>query len=443
MKTVSPSPGAYRGMLDTVQARSHEAPAWLVDLRDAAMSRFESLGFPSTQLEEWKYTDVGRVRRSEFELPARTAVTTSWSAIPFSGVPATACMVFVDGRFAPQLSNGIGADPTGPVRLRTLSMALEDSEPAFRDHFTHRVDYHDRAFVALNTALFEDAAVIDVADGARIERPVHVAFVSAPASEPVLVSPRLIVRIGRNAGVRLIESYVGAAGGMYLTNAVTEVSCGEGATLEQLRFQNEAEEGIHIATQRTHLGRDSTFHSTSVSIGGSLVRYDLDVTLGGRGAECRLNGLYLGSGRQHIDNHTFVDHAVAQTFSRELYKGILAGRSRGVFNGAILVRQDAQQVSATQQNRNLLLSDDAVIDTKPELQILANDVKCSHGATIGQLQPDALFYLRTRGLDLAEARRTLTQAFAAEVIDSIGDEHLADACRGPVGEWMSRHAGVR
>ena len=276
-----------------------------------------------------------------------------------------------------------------------------------------------QAFVALNTAFLEDGAVISVAAGRRLDRPVFLIYVSTAGNAPVVTHPRTLILCGAGSEASIVESYLGIDGGAYFCNAVTELVGAEDAIVEHCRIQQETEAGFHVGSLEANLGRGCHLTAHAVSLSGALVRNNVHVVLNGEGAECVLNGLYLADGKQHIDNSTEIEHVKPRARSLELYKGILGGSAHGVFNGKIVVHKDAQKTDARQTNKNLLLSGNAVVNTKPQLEIYADDVKCSHGSTIGQLDGDALFYLRSRGLGVEEARSLLSFAFASDVVGRI------------------------
>ena len=271
--------------------------------------------------------------------------------------------------------------------------------------------------MALNTANFQDGLLIRIAKGAVIEQPIHLLFESSANGKPTVSHPRTLILAGADSHATIVETYQGS-GGAYFTNAVTELVAGDNAVIDHYKLQTESQQAFHVATLQVQVGRGANFRSHSISFGGALVRNDINAVLS-EGCECTLNGLYLVSGEQHIDNHTTIDHAKPHAASHELYKGILDGHSSAVFSGKILVRKDAQKTDAKQTNKNLVLSEEAVINTKPELQIHADDVRCTHGATIGQLDPEAIFYLQSRGIGLAEARNLLIFAFARDIVDRI------------------------
>jgi Fe-S cluster assembly protein SufD len=373
-------------------ALQQRAPAALQELREAAFQRFAELGFPTTHDEEWRFTNVAPIARAGF----RAASADILLAVP-------------EG-----------------VKELSAEEALH--------HLARYAAFDRNAFVALNTAFLNHlapATILQVPRGAVLERPIEITYEvdGDVASEPgqpgvAAVHPRTLVMVGANAQCAIVETYRGK--GKYLTNAVTEIVAGEGAVVEHYRIQQESLSAWHVSTLQAQLGRNANFTAHSISLGGSLVRNDAGAVLS-EGTEATLNGLYIVTGTQHVDNHTTIDHAKPHGTSHELYKGILDGKAGAVFNGRILVRKDAQKTDSKQTNKNLVLSDDAVIDTKPELQILADDVRCTHGATIGQLDAESLFYLQSRGIGRREARELLTYAFAQDVIDRMKVQSVKDA----------------
>ncbi len=325
-------------------------------------------------------------------------------------------LVFVNGHFQAGLSSQ--EFPAG-VTVSTLAAAMDASPELMEAHLGRYAKFTTQAFVALNTAALEDGAFVHLSRSAVVEEPIHLLFLSTPHGGPTVSHPRTLVIAEENSQATLVESYSGTPGAVYFTNAVTEVVAAENAVLDHYKVQRESIKAYHVATMQLHLARSANFASHSVGLGGLLVRNDANAYLGGEGIECTLNGVYLGNDRQLIDNHTEIDHAMPHCNSHEIYKGILDGHSRGVFNGKIFVREDAQKTDAKQTNQTLLLSPTAQIDTKPQLEIFADDVKCTHGATIGQLSDEALFYLRARGIPKDNARALLTYAFASDIVSRI------------------------
>ena len=400
-----------------------DAPASIRQLRQEAMTRFSQLGFPTTRLEDWRFTNVERIAKSQFELADEATVSAAqFEALSFSTLSGPR-LIFVNGRFAPALSNTDGAIQAG-VTVENLGHALTKQSVRLEPHLARLTPYRDRAFPALNMALWQDGAFVSVPNNTTLNEPIHLLFLSTAPSKAAATYPRVLVVLGENSRSTVIEEYVSVNDSPHFTNAVTEIDIGPGSTLDHYKVLSENLAAYHVASSNLRLGRDSTTRSTSVTLGGSLVRNDIGALLRGDGAECTLNGLYLANSDQLVDNHTTIDHAVPHCNSHELYKGVLNGHGRSVFNGKIIVRIDAQKTDAKQTNQALLLSEDAQINTKPELEIFADDVKCTHGATVGQLADDALFYLRARGLDEAQARRVLIHAFANDVLSRISLDSL-------------------
>ena len=362
------------------------AAPWLQQLREAAFQRFVDLGFPTTQVEEWRFTSVAPIAREHFPV-----------ALPKISEPRP-----------------LGSGP--------------------ESHLAKYASFHQNPFVALNTAFLNRVAVLRVAAGTVLEEPIEIAY---EATRDAAVHPRTLILVGAHAQCTIVETYKGQ--GRYFTNAVTEIVVGDGAVVDHYKVQQESVSAYHIATLQAQLGRSANFSSHSISLGGALVRNDANVVLS-EGTEATLNGLYIVNGTQHIDNHTVIDHAKPHGTSHELYKGILDGKANAVFNGRIIVRKDAQKTDSKQTNKNLVLSDDAVINTKPELQILADDVRCTHGATIGQLDSESLFYLRSRGIGKEEARSLLTYAFAQDIVDRIKVQSLRDSLEGILFEKFHEHS---
>lgn len=411
-------------------------PSWLISHRRAAIARFTEVGFPTLKDEEWRYTNV----RPIAEVPFRPAMSgpSTLSVDDLAGLSSGAqgCrLVFVNGKYAPELSFA-NRLPKG-VKAGSLAELLTMNPQWLEGHLAQYARYLNNSFVALNTALMEDGAFVHIARGAVIEEPLYLLFISTEPREPSVTHPRNLIVAEESSQAKIVESYVGfnsrageeshraATGGCpYLTNVVTEIAAAPNAILDHYKLQRESESAFHVATIQVQLAGDSTFSSHAISLGGALVRNDVNAVLSGEGIECTLNGLNMATGRQHVDTHTVIDHAKPHCTSHELYKTILDEKATSVFNGKIYVRQDAQKTDAKQTNQNLLLSEDAVINTKPQLEIFADDVRCTHGATVGQLDEDAIFYLRTRGIGLEEARNLLTYAFASDIIHRINVEPL-------------------
>ena len=419
-----------RSLLDAFrEARSTREPEWLAAVRRAGLDRFRAAGFPGPRDEAWKYTNVAPI----LKVPFAPAVEEGPRRVPESRPAAEKIqLVFVNGRYAAELSSGTSArDGVVVASLReTLAKRPEELEP----HLA-RIAREGNAFADVNAALLEDGAFVRIPAGAVLADPIHLVFLSEPDFGPTVSHPRNVIVAGPRSQAAVVESWIGTAGALYFTNAVTETILGEGAVLDFYKLERESLAAFHVATMEVLQGRDSSFTSHSITLGGALVRNDLNVRLDAPGAGCTLNGLFLGSGTQHLDNHTKIDHAQPHGTSRELYKGIMSGRSRGVFNGRIIVRPDAQKTDAMQTNKNLLLSKEALVNSEPALEIFADDVKCRHGSTIGQLDETAAFYLRSRGIGEEEARNLLVYAFASDVASRI---RIA-----PVRALVEEHLGLR
>jgi Fe-S cluster assembly protein SufD len=407
-----------------LEKRSPAGPRWLEDLRGRASARFAQLGVPTVRDEEWRFTNVAPIAAQEFAVAGPiSGAAARLSGVAFADAPVR--LVVVNGRFDATLSRTKALK--GGAAVGSLASALTEHADVVQRYFGQVADFSTRAFTALNTALAQDGAFVHVADGADIEQPIHVIYVTGADAARVMAQPRTLVVAGANSRVRIVESYVGANSETYFANAVSELFVGENAAVEHYKVQQESFEAFHIGSVHVHMARSATFASHSFSLGGKIVRNDALAILDGEGGDCTLNGLYLADRDRLVDNHTTIDHAKAHCGSHEVYKGILGGTSRAVFNGKIIVRQDAQKTDAKQTNRALLLTDGATINTKPQLEIFADDVKCTHGAAIGQLDDDAIFYLRARGLNYAEARDMLIHAFAGDILNRVRIEPLRDA----------------
>ena len=418
-----PQTDAYLADFDRVAlTRAATEPVWLRDLRRKGIERFVDAGFPTTRDEEWKFTSVAPIADRTF-VPAHDGRSrlTADQVEGWPGAPGSCRLVLVNGAYAPELSGG--EVPAG-VQLSSLASVLATNPTAVEPYLGRFAPPDRQAFAALNTAFLRDGAFVCIPPGTIIERPILLLFVSVSPETASVSHPRVLIVAGDRSQVRIVESYVGLPGEEYFTNAVTEVVVGSGAVVDHYKLQQESRRAHHVGSMYVHGTRDAVFSSHSIAFGGALVRNDVVAVLDGEGGDCTLNGLYLADDRRLVDNHTTIDHAKPHCGSHEIYKGILSGHARAVFNGKIIVRPDAQKTDAKQTNKALLLSDDAQINTKPQLEIFANDVKCTHGAAVGQLDEDAIFYLRARGLDLPQARAMLIHAFAGDVLNGIRIETL-------------------
>jgi Fe-S cluster assembly protein SufD len=399
------------------------SPAWLAPVRRAAIERFAELGFPTRKNEAWRYTSVSEIAKASLdpEPPARDGISRDDLHEFLGGGASAGVFVFEDGRFVPELSSDEGL-PAG-VEVASLADALGEHPELIRP-LLDRPDPLDRPFAALNGAFQRDGAFVRVTAGATPQQPIQLLFVASPGASGRVTNPRNIIRIDRGATAAIALRYESRCPDVYWTNAMTHVLLEDNAELDLVTIQSESDAAYHFSSLDVRQKRDSRFRSHHISIGGALARSEIYVRLDAPGVDCALNGLFLVDGEQHVDSQTTVDHAGPHGTSRELYKGILGDRSRGVFNGSVLVRPDAQKTNAQQFNPNLLISDGAQVNTKPTLEIAADDVKCSHGSTVGRLDDDALFYLRARGLNERVARRMLTVAFASEIALAIPQESL-------------------
>jgi Fe-S cluster assembly protein SufD len=421
--------------IDAFEKRQISAggPAWLNDLRRAGMESFSELGFPTVKQEAWKYTNVQPVVALPFGLANGDARKINASevlsnAFVEDGAPR---LVFVDGVYTQALSS-MQELPSG-VRLANLPALAASDGADWVSKIGRSADHRRNGFVALNTAFLGDGAVVIIPPGCRLPQPIYLIYASTAKDRPVVSHPRTLIVLGAGSEASVVESYAGMNGGTYFCNAVTELVAGADSVVHHYRIQKEGTAGFHVGTLAANLGCGSNLTANAVTLSGALVRNDVHVALDGEGAECALNGLYLCTGKQHVDNFTEIEHLRPRASSMELYKGILDGASHGVFNGRIMVHKDAQKTDARQTNKNLLLSGDAVVNTKPQLEIYADDVKCSHGSTIGQLDPDALFYLRSRGLGPQEARSLLSFAFASDIVGRI----KIDSLRRRLDEYLA------
>jgi Fe-S cluster assembly protein SufD len=392
--------------------------------RDEALARFTAKGFPTTRDEDWRFTPVAPIVATSFVDADPVQLDAALLSAHLFGDAVSAEVVFVNGRFAPSLSRTVNL-PEG-LQVGSLAQLVATRPSVVEPWLTDGSRDQGSAFTTLNTAFMEDGPYIEFARDTVIERPVHVVFYSTGGAEPAVTYPRLLVVAGEHSEGSVIETYAGAEGQTYFTNTVSELFAGHRAILNHYRVQRESLSAYHVGTQVVRTGRETVCRSHNLVLGGAIARNDIAAILGGQGGDTTLNGLYLAGGTQLVDTHTTIDHALPHNGSHELYKGILGGKARGVFNGKIIVRQDAQKTDAKQTNKALLLSDGAQIDTKPQLEIFADDVKCTHGATVGQLDPEMLFYLQARGISLVDARALLILGFAGDIANRIKFAPLRD-----------------
>jgi Fe-S cluster assembly protein SufD len=439
-------PAFYRdAYIQRRQSRPSE-PSWLAERRAQSFARFLERGFPGPKDEAWRFTSTRRLTSTPWVPAAGKLAKPRLSEAALLGfstrIPGAVELVFVNGRLSPGSSRG--EMPPG-VRVRDLSAAAGEKTGAPFERWLGRIA-SEGSFTDLNTAFFDGGVAVEIAPGAILENPIHLVFHSEEEEPFAFTSPRVFFIAGAGSQAQLIETYVGAGNSVYWTNAVTEILVRDGAILEHTKMQEESTSGFHLQTVSVVQERASRFTSHDIAFGGALARTDLAVRFDGEGGECTLNGLFLGVGVQHLDTHTLIDHAKPHCSSRELYKGILSGRARGVFHGTILVEKDAQKSDAIQTNKNLLLSREALVDSTPALEILADDVKCKHGSTIGQLDANALFYLRSRGIGETDARSLLIYAFAADILERLRIAPVRQRLEAFLGQVLSREqelAGAR
>ncbi len=416
--------------------------AWLKKLREDAFARFAEVGFPTTHDEDWRFTNVAGISRTAFRLatPGAKSVTKDTLA-PYDLPSALSQLVFVDGYFAPELS-AVGALPRG-VKVASLANAIDTDAASLEAHLGCYLDTQRDAFLALNTAFVNDGGYVYVPKNTVVEQPIHLLFVSTSSETPLMTHPRNLIVAEEGSQVAVVEDYVSLGRGVTFSNTATELVAGGSAVVSHYMIEREDTNAFNVSTLRMQQGRSANVSTHSILLGGGLVRNNVHPVLGGEGAECLINGLFLGDGTQHLDNYMLVEHAQPHCESRQFYNGILDGKSHGVFHGRIIVHKDAQKTDAKQTNRNLLLSDDAQIDTKPQLEIYADDVKCTHGATIGQIEENALFYLRSRGIDERSARKLLLLAFANECLDRMKEQPVRNHIEGLINSYLFAMAHTR
>ena len=412
------------------------APQWLAEHRQQALEAFEAAGFPSTRQEAWRFTNMSPVATTAFALAAPEADDAEAFVQAHELRDSAATAVVLNGCFDETLSS-YGALPLGVV-VEALAASMDQDDRSARD-LAVALDTGGHPFAMLNAAFLEDGVHVAVPEGAVLTAPIHVLVLTLPGAAPVMAHPRIVIEAGAQSQATVVISFVGGGDVPYLSNVVTQVIVNDGAVLELVVDQRESEHAFHVHRLHATCASSAILHSRAVSLGGRIVRNDLEAVLAGEGAHATLDGVYVADGTQLIDNHTSIDHAVAHCTSHELYKGILAGQARAVFNGRILVREDAQKTDAKQTNRALLLSDDAQVNSNPQLEIFADDVKCTHGAAVGQLDEEAMFYLQARGLTPTEARDLLLHAFAGEVLGEISVIELRGVLERSLFSRLARH----
>jgi len=409
---------------EAMRLREMIEPSWLSRLREDSFEKFERTGFPVVQQEEWKYTNVAAIAKTNFTpVLARngTRPDSDWLASFAYEETHNSTAVFLNGIFQPDLSS-LRALPKDVVAIELGEALLSGQHgESVRKLLESGIQLAENGFTSLNTALFSSGLFLKIPRGQRIETPIHLLFIGQSGHKGALPAafPRILMVGEENSSATIIESYASPDDDVYLTNAIVDVRLGSGARIEHYKVQRESANAFHVATTSADLGPNANYNATTINFGAALSRHDIDVRMDHEGAECSVDGLYMIDGNQHTDTHSIIDHRRPRSRSQQLYKGILDGKSRAVFNGKVFVRHGAQQTDARQTNKNLLLSKEARVDTKPQLEIFADDVKCTHGAAIGQLEEDEVFYLESRGIRPELARNLLTYGFAEEVIEKI------------------------
>lgn len=393
-------------------------------IAEESFKNFSKIGFPTPKNEEWKYTDVSSFVNRDYNWDSKSLLTKSEVQSFFIQNIEANHLVFINGKFKPEFSEI--HSPKSEVYIEPLNSALENNVESVLTHFAKKVDHESNAFSALNIACATDGMFLSIPKGVTVILPILIYFISDSRYDQVFTQAHNIYVANENSEATVSEVFVSIGAQAAFSNCLTEISLASNARLSYHKIQTESGENYHVGTTQVHQLKDSVFTGTTISLSGKIIRNNLNIILDDQNCEGNMNGLYLIDGDTHVDNHTIADHAKPNSVSNELYKGILSGHSTGVFNGKIFVRQDAQKTQAYQSNKNILLSDTASMNTKPQLEIWADDVKCSHGATSGQLDDQALFYLRARGIGEATAKALLVKAFAEEVVNKIQQEPLRD-----------------
>lgn len=413
-----------------------DAPSWLNNTKSEAIKSFSKLGFPTPLDEDWRFTNLAPISRNSFQIAKNGISDVNKKSVEKFSIPALDChkLVFVNGRYVPDLSDIKGE--TDGVVITNLKDALTSNKDLVENHLAKYADYKNDAFISLNTAYFEDGVFVYVPKSKVVKKPVYVLNISTNEEAQTLVNPRNLVIVEDNAEVKVVEHYVSTSQNVYFSNVVTEFVLGENANAEHYMLELESKKAFNISTLRIQQKRSSNIKSHSILLGGAIVRNNVHPVLNGEGCNSDIFGLYLPKDRQHMDNFMRVEHASPHCDSRQFYNGILDDKARGVFHGRIVVHEGAMLTDAKQTNRNLLLSDTAQIDTKPQLEIYNDDVKCTHGATIGQMDDEAIFYLKSRGIPNKEARRIMLQAFTNETLESMSLEPVRASMENLILEWF-------
>lgn len=418
------------------EKKFRDNPEWLKDLRENASQEFSAIGFPTLKDEDWRFTNLAPIARNKFSIVEEGKSIPGKKEIQDLSIPGldAARLVFINGHFSSENSD-IGELPVGVV-VCSLSDAISENKKNIEDYLGQYAEYERQSFIALNTTLFEDGLYIYVPRSVAFERPVYALFISTDEDVQSIVNQRNLIIAEDNTELKVIEHYVSTSDNVHFSNVVTEAFAGENCNLEHYLLECESTKAFNISTLRVEQRRNSNIKSHSVLLGGALVRNNVHPVLGGEGSHSLINGLYMATGRQHMDNFMRVEHASPHCDSRQFYNGVLDQKSRGVFHGRIVVHENAAKTDAKQTNKNLLLTDTAQVDTKPQLEIYNEDVKCTHGATIGQMDEDAIFYLQSRGIPKEDARTIMLRAFTAQSISNMDLEPVRSYLESKVEDWF-------
>jgi Fe-S cluster assembly protein SufD len=441
--TATQAPERYLELFEHFSRGAATQLGWLKSLRQEGFARFSETGFPTTHDEDWRFTNISPISQTAFEIAPRTRI--DGSEVEKLGLSGFQCLlVFVNGRYLAELSRipNLGQG----VKISSLAQQISTDSAAVEKYLGQYLNFQRDSFAALNTAFIEDGVYVHVSKNTVARTPIYVLYVSAPGSAPAMDNPRNLIVVDENAEATVVEDYVSLGDGPAFSNAVTELVAGPNAVVSHYMLVREAALTYNVSTLRIQQERSSNVATHSLLLSGAILRNNVHPVLAGEGSECLINGLFMVNSGQHMDNYMLVEHAAPHCSSRQFYNGVLNGQGHGVFHGRIIVHKDAQKTDAKQTNRNLLLSDDAQIDTKPQLEIYADDVKCTHGATIGQVEENALFYLRSRGLDEASAKHLLLLAFANECLDRMHSVQMRAYIEALVMSWLpdaTRYGGPK
>ena len=441
MTSIQAMPSFYTSCFELIEKhREGKEPCWLHDIRQSAITRFEQTGFPTPRMEDWRQTNISSLLDDKFHVTAsylKYIDQKDFSPYGFDGMEKCQ-IVFINGYLSNQLTNK--EDLPDAIEIKSIDSLLPEEYPqSLNSGLFEGKRLNTNPFSNLNTAFFRDGVFIHIPDGTIVNSPIHIVYLTLNLEEPVKIYPRTILLIGKNAQVSIVESYVGDSAIPYFTNAVTTIIAGENSTVDHYRIQQETDSAYHLSDTRIELAGNAAFSTHNIMFGGAITRNEITAALNAEGINCTMNGLYMPKGKQHVDNRTLILHEKPHCESHELYKGILRDESKGIFRGRILVQKDAQKTDAKQDSKTLLLSDNAEINAMPQLEIYADDVKCTHGATSGHLEDESIFYLQSRGIPKEAAKGLLTYAFASDVINRIKIETVRQKLDSLLQEYLSVH----